>query len=442
VRPIRSPLIQKRSGESEIEIDHLAGRWAVADRRSVAEPPANRTSSAWKVCFVGGGRYAEPLSESDTRRFASLRSLCQVFVLGFAKDRYRPRLVADVARFYLLPDARAPLLRYAEMAILGPMLISWLVWRHGVDVIVAQSPYAGAIAVLVKGAMAWMPRAPVVVVESHGDFQEAVFLYRRVVGRALYRRLMRAAARFAVRRADVLRGVSDYTRRQLRRVGGGSRCVQFPAWTDLDLFVAAGAQRISRGSGDILFAGVIAPIKGVHHLVGAFAGLAAEVEGARLILAGRDTDGPYVARLRARVRALRLHERVLFVGEVPQRRLAELMAACGVFVLPSLSEGLGRVVIEAMATGAPVVATRVGGIAEVITDGVTGWLVAAGDEQALQDRLRHAVVNRPEAEAVGERARQWVAGHVARNGWLEGYARILAIAADLRRRGGGSGRGR
>jgi len=219
--------------------------------------------------------------------------------------------------------------------------------------------------------------------------------------------------------------------------------VQFPAWMDLDLFVAAGAQGIGRGSGDILFAGVMAPIKGVHHLLGAFAGLAAEVEGTRLILAGRDADGPYVARLRARIRALRLHERVLFVGDVPQRRLAELMATCGVFVLPSLSEGLGRVVIEAMATGAPVVATRVGGIAEVITDGVTGWLVAAGDEQALQDRLRHAVVNRPEAEAVGERARQWVAGHVARNGWLEGYTRILAIAADLRRRGGGcSGRGR
>jgi glycosyltransferase involved in cell wall biosynthesis len=381
--------------------------------------------------FIGGARYSEPLGETDARKLAALKNFCDLFVLGFAKG-VRPRCFVEGGHFYLLPNAPTPLLRYAEMAVFGPLVMSWLVWRHRVDVIVAQSPYTGAIAALVKQAAAWVGRELTIVIESHGDFEGAVFLYRRVWCGDLYRRVMRATSRFALRRADVLRGISNCTSAQLRRAGGCGRLVQFPAWTDLDVFFAAGARGTPRASGDILFAGTIAPIKGVHYLVRAFAALAEEVEEARLIIAGREVDSTYAARVRAEMSASWLTERIFFVGEVPQPRLAELMASCGVFVLPSLSEGLGRVVIEAMATGAPVVASRVGGVVEVITHGVTGWLVAAGEEETLRDGIRHALVNRPEAEAVGERARDWARGHLSGNSWRDGYARILAIAAELR----------
>lgn len=395
--------------------------------------PPPRSARRWKLCFAGGARYGQPLNETDARKFAGLRTLGDVFVLGFAKGP-RPQRFFQDARFYLLPNVPAPLLRYAAMMVVGPLMLSWLTWRHGIDVIVAQCPYTGAMAALVKCAARWLGRAPVLVVEGHGDF-EAIFLYRRVLAEALYRRAMRAMARFALRRADVLRGVSDFTSEQLRQVAGHRPLVQFLTWTDLDVFVTAGGQEIPRVPGDILFAGVIARVKGLHHLLRAFSGLAEERDDIRLVIVGREADATYAAQMRAEILARGLTERVVFVGEVTQQRLAGLMAACAVFVLPSLSEGFGRVVVEAMATGTPVIASRVGGLAELIADDQTGWLVSVGDEDALRDRLRWVLANPRAAEGVGAKARAVATGRFSAAQWFEGYAQILAIAAELRDNG-------
>ena len=77
--------------------------------------------------------------------------------------------------------------------------------------------------------------------------------------------------------------------------------------------------------------------------------------------------------------------------------------AC-VFVLPSMSEGLGRVVVEAMATGTPVIGSQVGGIPEMVEDGVTGFLVQPGDETMLAERLRWILEHPDEAWEMGRRA--------------------------------------
>jgi glycosyltransferase involved in cell wall biosynthesis len=243
---------------------------------------------------------------------------------------------------------------------------------------------------------------------------------------------MRAAARFALRRADVLRGVSDSTSEPLRRLAGTRPLVQFLTWTDVDIFVAAGERDIPRVGGDILFAGVIARVKGLHHLVRAFARVAPEVDGVRLVIAGRTLDASYAAQIRAEAQASGLAERVAFVGEVTQRQLAGMMAACRVFVLPSLAEGLPRAAVEAMATGAPVIASRVGGVPDLIANDDTGWLVPAGDEDALGHRLRWVLANPHAAERVGARARAEVSRRFSTKQWFDGYARILALAAELR----------
>jgi glycosyltransferase involved in cell wall biosynthesis len=400
---------------------------AVTAGRATRPHTARRSA----LCFAGEARYAQPLSESDARRFAGLRNLGEVFVLGFSSGP-RPRRFVQEASFYLLPNLPAPLLRYAVMALGAPLLLAWLLWRHDIGVIVAQSPYTGALAALVAAAARRLGRTPTLVVEAHGDFEAAAGLYRRIPFEGLYRRALRSVARFALRRAHVLRGVSISTSEQLRRLGGGQPLVQFIAWTDLDVFLSAGALQTPRTRDDILFAGIIARVKGVHHLVRAFARLAADMDGIRLVIAGREADAAYAAQVRAEVQAAGLTERVFFVGEVTQQRLAGLMAKCGVFVLPSLSEGLPRAVVEAMATGAPVIASSVGGVPELIANDDTGWLIPAGDEDALGDRLRSVLADPDAADRVGAHARAAVSQRFSTKNWFDGYARILAVAAELR----------
>jgi glycosyltransferase involved in cell wall biosynthesis len=136
------------------------------------------------------------------------------------------------------------------------------------------------------------------------------------------------------------------------------------------------------------------PLKGLEDFLEAAALIARRVPNTRYLLVGeghvvRDSgivpDLEYQRALEARVRRLGLGERVVFAGFRPD--VPEVLAEVTVSVLPSLSEGLPNVLLESMAAGVPVVATRVGGNAEIVDDGRTGLLVPARDPAALADAI-------------------------------------------------------
>jgi len=91
---------------------------------------------------------------------------------------------------------------------------------------------------------------------------------------------------------------------------------------------------------------------------------------------------------------------VFLLGARPHEEIPLWMNACDVLCLPSLSEGLPNVALEAMACGLPVVASRVGGVPEVVRDGVNGFLVPPSDPGALADALRRALATKWDREAI------------------------------------------
>jgi len=324
-----------------------------------------------RVCFVGGARYRQPLDETDRKKFAAMSTLGEIFVIGFAHG-VRPRVFAEHAHFYLLPELPLRIFRYLEIWISGALITAWLILRHGVRLIVAQGPYEGFTAAAVKKIAGWLGRRVFLVVEVHGDFEASVFLERRIRFAKLYRFLMARAARFSLQQADVLRAISRSTRAQLRRWAPAKTIVQFPAWTDMDAFRLAASATSDRYGARIVYAGVLTPLKGVHRLIDAFALVAGEFPQSRLLIVGRRQNKDYAEELRRQVARLDLEARVEFMPAMAQAELAALMAGAAVVVLPSASEGLGRVVVEAMAAATPVIGTDVGGIPDLIENGVNG----------------------------------------------------------------------
>ena len=158
------------------------------------------------------------------------------------------------------------------------------------------------------------------------------------------------------------------------------------------------------------YVGRIEPRKGVLDLVHAAHRIKAA--GARVVLVGDDpyaTDPEYAGQVRS-------DAGVEHYGWV--KGAAGLMGALDVLVLPSHQEPFGTVLAEAMNAGTPVVATRVGGLAEVVEDGVTGRLVPPGDPEALAQAVVEVLDKRDQMGAAGrERARRWHA---------DGYARRVA----------------
>ena len=146
----------------------------------------------------------------------------------------------------------------------------------------------------------------------------------------------------------------------------------------------------------IVFVGRLVEIKGVNRLVAAAARLAATDPGFTVYLVG---DGPLRQALLDDIRARGLDSRVKWMGSRPHDQVATWMGAADVFCLPSLNEGCPNVVLEALFSGRPVVASRVGGIPEMVNE-TNGLLPPAGDAEALASALAQALDRPWDAQAL------------------------------------------
>jgi glycosyltransferase involved in cell wall biosynthesis/peptidoglycan/xylan/chitin deacetylase (PgdA/CDA1 family) len=147
----------------------------------------------------------------------------------------------------------------------------------------------------------------------------------------------------------------------------------------------------------VLFVGNLVRVKGVEALVSAFADLRVS---ALLVLVG---DGPLEGILRAKVKELNIKNRVIFAGRITHDAIRNYMNACDIFCLASLNEGCPNVALEAMACGKPVVATKVGGLPEIVTD-ETGLLVEPQNVSALADELSAALERAWSVDAIRKEA--------------------------------------
>ncbi|UUY03528.1 glycosyltransferase family 4 protein [Svornostia abyssi] len=171
----------------------------------------------------------------------------------------------------------------------------------------------------------------------------------------------------------------------------------------------------------VLCVGRLVPDKGQELLLRALALLQDRGIEAELVLAG---DGPSRERLEAACKTLRLNSSVRFLGSVGQDRMLDVYGDADVFCLPSFAEGIPVVLMEAMATGLPVVTSRIMGIPELVEDGVSGLLVPPGRVEAIADALEELHRDPARRHAMGEAGRARV----------EGEFRVDRSALELRRR--------
>lgn len=217
--------------------------------------------------------------------------------------------------------------------------------------------------------------------------------------------LREAEERRVVGAVDRIVAASQVERAQLVQLYGArfDRISVIPCGVDTDLFRPgdAGSARGRLGldrRATVLYVGRMAPIKGLDTLLEAVARLRARGRAVRLLVVGGDADervDGHAAYVRGLACRLDLCDEVRFVGPQPQPALPDYYVAADVTVMPSYYESFGMVALEAMACGSPVVASRVGGLATTVRDGLTGFLVPEGDVAALAERLDTLLADAP-----------------------------------------------
>ena len=149
------------------------------------------------------------------------------------------------------------------------------------------------------------------------------------------------------------------------------------------------------------FVGWLLPIKGPMHLLKAMVDVWQDYEDTNLVFIGK---GDLDVDLRAAALRAGANGRVNFLGW--RNDIDEIMPLFDIFVLPSLNEGMGRVIVEAMAAGKPVVASNVGGIPDLVKQNRNGLLVPPGDEKALAASIKQLISNPQKAKMMGQCGRK------------------------------------
>jgi glycosyltransferase involved in cell wall biosynthesis len=172
-------------------------------------------------------------------------------------------------------------------------------------------------------------------------------------------------------------------------------------------------------------------VKGQTFLLRAWPAVLEGEPRALLLLAG---DGPDEGALTAQAAALGLGRSVRFLGF--RQDVPSLLACAEVLVLPSLNEGFGMVLVEAMAMGKPVVASAVGGVPEVVLDGQAGLLIPPADPRALAAAILRLLADPRAARRMGEAGRERARESFSRKAFLQAHRDLYGELLGLRREQG------
>ena len=251
---------------------------------------------------------------------------------------------------------------------------------------------------------AWLARVPMIVHTPHGHIFYGYYGPRLT---AFFVRLERLAARLTDRIVVLTeRGIEEHL---ARGIGRREQFRVIPSGVDLERIrlsappyeVARARLGVDSETHLIVGLGRLEPVKGFQSLVKALPAILSGVPSARLLLIG---EGSLRPALLNDARALGVADRLTIAGA--QREGAVFLAAADLVVVPSLNEGMGRVLVEAMALGRAVVATRVGGIPAVVVDGETGRLVAPHDPPALARTVNELLKDPGLRQRMGEAGRR------------------------------------
>ena len=202
--------------------------------------------------------------------------------------------------------------------------------------------------------------------------------------------------------ADAVLALTEDMKQKMRKICDRDISV-VPNGIDLERFEISSGEKKEGSAKTIIFVGRLHPVKGVQYLIEAMAIVHQQMPDVKLVIVG---DGVQRSMLEELTERLNLNDCIQFAGQVSQESIPRLMHQADVFVLSSLSEGLPVVILEAMAAGLPIVATKVGGIPDIVEEGVNGYLVNAKSSEEIADRLLIFLQNDEMREEIAAKNRE------------------------------------
>jgi glycosyltransferase involved in cell wall biosynthesis len=358
------------------------------------------------VLFIGVTEYnPHELRPDLQKKFEGLARGMRIFVIARGRPFHKK---AYNAFFYLIP--------YRVIFLPAAFFLgAYICVSKEISTIVCQGPLTeGVVGMILKFLF-----KKELIVEIHGDWEKGPFLNKKMPLALLLRKIVPPLGSLVLRNATKIRTLTHISSKAIRSRFPGKQYFVFPTFTDIDIFLH---EKDTHAGRYIVTVAVLSPIKNIETLIDAFAQVHKEFPNFKLVIAG---DGPSLESCRLLTIRYKLEGKIVFTGKLSLEEVKEAMKNCYMLALPSLSEGFGRVFIEAMALGKPVIGARVGGVPEIIKDGHNGFLVEPKDKDTLARKMKELIMHPDTAKRMGDAGRVFVEGNFSNEKYIKNYIDMI-----------------
>jgi glycosyltransferase involved in cell wall biosynthesis len=370
------------------------------------------------VLFIAPTTYQLPLTENLKKKFITLSEVCNVSVLAFANSK--TFLNETYGNFYLNKKIKNRLINYFRIIQISIFTTHKIIKKENIDIVCFQDPVSSFFSILFLKVR----RAEVkIVVETHGDFIETLSLEKNLVLPRLYKKLFYIMAKYSIGKSNIIRAVSSSTEQQVLDIDSSKSVVRFPAWIDFKDFQNIEPKPLSKDKFNILFIGSVTDRKKPHMIIEAIQRI--NDKSYHLSIVGPAPNEKYFKELKDLIDKSDLQNQVSLIGPVDRESVKDYYSTSNLMILPSISEGLARVIFESQVAMCPVLVTDAPGMSDIVIDGQTGYVFESNNLDSLSLKIEYIKNNYDEASLVAKNAKGFILSNYSEDNFKFSFKKLF-----------------
>lgn len=370
------------------------------------------------VLFIAPTTYQLPLTENLKKKFITLSEVCNVSVLAFANSK--TFLNETYGNFYLNKKIKNRLINYFRIIQISIFTTHKIIKKENIDIVCFQDPVSSFFSILFLKVR----RAEVkIVVETHGDFIETLSLEKNLVLPSLYKKLFYIMAKYSIGKSNIIRAVSSSTEQQVLDIDSSKSVVRFPAWIDFKDFQNIEPKPFSKDKFNILFIGSVTDRKKPHMIIEAIQRI--NDKSYHLSIVGPAPNEKYFKELKDLIDKSDLQNQVSLIGPVDRESVKDYYSTSNLMILPSISEGLARVIFESQVAMCPVLVTDAPGMSDIVIDGQTGYVFESNNLDSLSLKIEYIKNNYDEASLVAKNAKGFILSNYSEDNFKFSFKKLF-----------------
>lgn len=370
------------------------------------------------VLFIAPTTYQLPLTENLKKKFITLSEVCNVSVLAFANSK--TFLNETYGNFYLNKKIKNRLINYFRIIQISIFTTHKIIKKENIDIVCFQDPVSSFFSILFLKVR----RAEVkIIVETHGDFIETLSLEKNLVLPRLYKKLFYIMAKYSIGKSNIIRAVSSSTEQQVLDIDSSKSVVRFPAWIDFKDFQNIEPKPPSKDKFNILFIGSVTDRKKPHMIIEAIQRI--NDKSYNLSIVGPAPNEKYFKELKDLIDKSDLQNQVSLIGPVDRESVKDYYSTSNLMILPSISEGLARVIFESQVAMCPVLVTDAPGMSDIVIDGQTGYVFESNNLDSLSLKIEYIKNNYEEASLVAKNAKGFILSNYSEDNFKFSFKKLF-----------------